>query len=449
MNASSLPPLATLEAGFAPASWAAGEDYVLQDRVQGLRRAGTSLAARVLGVRDDYAVRCALSDPPVSYCSCGRPRCRHAAAIIQAYYSRRVRALDADAVIDAYLRHPTRAPLAAAALGEDLLEAMRLPPEGPHDIASAPEAEAVLRMQQALEASPDRAGLLLALLPRGTAAGPVQDLLRGWLADLAQEPAQWLRFYEAAPLPLLPFLRSIEPGDWGPELRPHLLAALWHCAAQEDPRLPDLADAAARHAPLEAYQALDALVRSRPQLVGPLLAAGAGCGRRGRALAAALSAAAEQDSAVQESMLSEIQRASGDHPGQRAEALLRLAALQGDARALLAARRAAVRAGNWPHLRGLVPDLLRGRADAIVLETRLLLADGDLEGAARAAARSRASSVPERLVAEALRAVSPAEARQHELRADAIAARLGEASGQADGPQRRRPQEERTRPRKD
>ncbi|MDA8344544.1 MAG: hypothetical protein M0Z66_03580 [Thermaerobacter sp.] len=449
MNMPVLPPFKVFEAAFAPSTWAAGEDYLLQDRVQELRRAGRSLAGRVLGVRGDYWVRCALGEPPVSVCSCGRPRCRHAAAIVQAYYSRRVPARDADAVIDAFMEHPRRAPLAAAALGEDLLNALALPAERAEDLASLPEEQAILRMQEALQAAPDKAALLCALLPQAAAPGPTQDLVRAWLGDLAWQPQDWLRFYSAAPLSLLAFLEAIEPPDWPAELHPSVIAALWQSAAADVQRLPRLAAVAARHAPKEAFAALRSLAEAHPSLIAPMLAAGDAVGSLGRALGVALRIVASLPPGEQKAALADILAAAGSHPKVRAEALLRRAAQVGDARALLAARRAAVRAGNWPRLRRLVPALLRERKDALALETRLLLADGDLDAAARVAARSRTSSLPERLVAEALRLLAPAEARLHELRADAIAKRLGEEPD--DGPESPgyRPQEDRTRPRKD
>ncbi len=449
MNMPGLPSPKALEAAFASVAWAAGEDYLLQDRVQELRRAGASLAGRVLGVRGDYWVRVALAEPPLSSCTCGRPRCRHAAAIIQAYYSRRVPALDADRAIDAFLAQPRRAPLAAAVLGEDLLSALALPADRPEDVASLPESEAVLRLQEALQAAPDKSALLQQLLGQGAAPGPVQDLLRAWLGELAVEAGAWLRFYAAAPEGLRPFLEAIEPEEWPHALRPMLLAALWQAASDGSERLPHLAALAARHAPAEALAALSSLALGRPSLLGAVVAAGSASGSPGRALTAALRIAGSLTPQAQQEALDTLLAAAQGQPKALAEILFRRAALRSDARALLAARRAAVRAGNWPRLRRLTAQLLQGKKDALVLETRLLLADGDIEAASRVAARCRTSSLPERLLAKALRLQDPAAARLHALRAEAIAQRLGEAADGLDRSSAHKPQEDRRRPRKD
>ncbi len=437
MNIPALPPLDVLERSFTPSAWAAGEDYVLQERVRDLRRAGHSLAGKVLGVRDDYWARCEMSESRVSACSCGRPHCRHAAAILQAYYARKVSAKDADAAIDQFLSEPRRAPLVAAALGEDLLEAFSLPPERAEDLASLPDELAVLRVEEALQASSDTEGLLLALLGRAR-EGPLRDLAQTWLSDLAREPGAWLRLYLGAPDAWLDPLRRVEPEEWPEGLQSALLAALWSCAAIGGDRLRGVARVAARQAPGAAYWALHSLLRDHPEVLEALLSAAASCGRLGRAIVWALRCAEQLPPDQREAALSEMLAACEGREALRAELLMRRAALVGDGRALLAARRAALTAGNWPRLRRLTPTLLRGRPDAITLETRLLLADGDVARATEVAARARSSSLPERLVAEAMRARSPAEAKEHELRAGAIAQRLGEEAeegGAASGPQ--------------
>lgn len=402
---------------------------MLQDRISGLRRAGRTLAGRVEGVRGEYFVRLDLSSPPVSYCDCGRPRCRHAAAIAQAYYSRRFPVLDAGLAVDRFLASPQRGPLVATALGEDFLQALRLPPEDLLDVWALPEPERILRLDAALQAAADPLPLLLELLPFAAQGGPLQDLVLPHLARAAETPRPWLALSRLAAGAPARRLQELAPSPWPQDLRPALAAAIWQAAEGPSDALRALGAYAAHEVPDLAMPILGELSAVHPALLAPHLDAARRTGRLSRALAAlsrrldALEPAALP--AAEEALLAY----GATVPRIAAEVLVRRAARGGDSRALRAARRLALRAGTWKRLRPVALGLLRQRADGAIRETEVHLWDADLDAAVRCAAQCRSSPVPERLVGDALRRQDPARARQHYLRAQAIANRLGKGDG--------------------
>lgn len=442
---SSAPSLAVWEKAFAPRAWAAGEDYLLGERVHDLRRDGEALAGRVRGAHGDYWVRIGLGLPAASLCDCGRPRCRHAAAIVQAYHARRLPVTDVARLLDEFLAHPRRAPLAAAAMGEDLISALDLPLEDAQDIWSLPDGRRLLALDAALRLAADMGPLLLRALPAAEHDQDLQALLASALSERPPSPAVWPLLLRRAPQALAPLLSELRPQGLSAAA---VLAALWQAAADEDRvGAARLAPHVIALAPQLAYHAFEALYPSFPDLLGPLLAAARAAGSLQRAVARLLSLAdrlPEEDAAA----IEEAVAASGELP-QRLKVQLRLraAALFGSAAQLLAARRAALSAGIWWTLRPAALRRIRQRRDGPILETQLLLAEGDLPEAMRTAERCRSSPLPEHLVAEALRRVDPALARAHELRAQALAAQLSDPPAQPQGRfrdrRRRKPRPER------
>ena len=403
-------------------AWASGEDYVLGERVQDLRRDGAALAGRVQGTHGDYWVRLELSLPVASACDCGRPRCRHAAALVQAYLARRWPVTDVGLLVDEFLRHPRREPLTAAAMGEDFVSALKLPLIDVEDIWSLQGERRLLALDAALRVAPDPYRLLLRALPEAEHDRDLQVLLASAFSNHPPAAAVWPSLLGAAPPALAPLISDLRPEDLGPEA---VLAALWQAAADKDRQaLLRLAPHAAALAPKEAADALEHLSRETPELIPALVMAARGARRLQRVTARLLRWAdslPEDETAAVEQVLG----AQEDLP-PRLRLLLRVraAAAAGGAAQVLAARRAALSAGAWPGLRPVMLRRIRRRSDGPILETQLLIAEGDLGAAARTAERCRSSPLPERLVAEALRSVDPAEARRHELRAQAIAAQL-------------------------
>ena len=400
---------------------------MLQDRVSELRRSGETIAGRVAGLRGEYWVRCSLTALPLTACDCRRPCCRHAAAIVQAFYARRLPVADVDLALDRFLEQPARAPLRAAALGEDLMHAFALPPEELRDLWALGGAERLLACEGRLRASPEPLALLRAMLPFAAEPGPVQDLWRSALADALRTEADWLSFFAAAPQALGPFLETLQPDVWPQALCPDLAAALWAAAARKDePALVRLASFAARKAPEIAHPALHLLIRDFPALLGPYLTAARGVQGTARALAELWPLVESYPPELRRNAEELILQAASVRPRLAAALQLRHAAREGDVRTLMRARRAALRAGCWPRLRPQTIARLAERPDAALLETELWLADGDIAAAARCAARCRSSALPERLVGDALRREDPAAARAHYLRAQAVAERLGD-----------------------
>ncbi len=423
--------LAAWEQGFATGAWAAGEDYVLAERVQDLRRDRKTLAGRVRGAHGDYWVRLELALPVASVCDCGRPRCRHAAAIVQAYHARRLPVTDVGRMVEEFLAHPRREPLAAAAMGEDLVAAMALPPLDVEDVWALQGERRLLALDAALRVAPDPHHLLLRALPEAEHDPDLQALLASALSDRSPSAATWPSLLRQAPEPLAPLLADLRPQDLSPEA---ILAALWQAGADGDRRgLVRLAPHAAAIAPRQAYHALDALAQGTPELILALLAAARSAGCLQRA-AVRLLRRADSLPQAQAKTIHEVLVRQEDLP-LRLKVLLRVraAADAGGSAQILAARRAAISAGVWPSLRPGMLRRIQHRPDGPILETQLLLAEGDLDAAARAADRCRSSPLPEHLVAEALRSVDPASARRHELRAQALAAQLAGAEDRPRG----------------
>ncbi len=390
--------------------------------MQGLRRDRNTVAGRVLGAHGDYWVRLELALPIVSACDCGRPRCRHAAAIIQAYHAHRLPVTDVGRILDEFLAHPRRAPLAAAALGEDLVDAMQLPPLDTEDIWALEGERRLLALDAALRLSLDPDPLLARALPEARHDPALSTLLAGAMSARPPAAADWPLLLRKAPAVLTPLLADLRPEDLS---NAGIMAALWQAAAEGDQEgLVRLAPHAIAISPGDAYPALASLAGRFPELLPSVLQAAraAGCLARAAVRLARASDRAPEDEAAR---IDRVLLRAEDLP-QRLKVLLRLrtaAAAEGAAQ-ILAARRAALAAGTWQSLRPAVLRRIRQRADGAVLETQLLLAEGDLEAAAHAAAHCRSSPLPERLLAEALRASDPAAARRHELRAQAIAAQL-------------------------
>jgi len=433
---SSAEDLSRWEQAFPPRAWAAGEDYNLGERVRDLRRDGRALAGRVAGLHGDYWVRVGLDLPLASACDCGRPRCRHAAAVLQAYHARRLPVTDVGRLVDAFLDQPRRDPLAAAAMGEDFVGALALPALAAQDIWALGQAERLLALDRALRASPDPGDLLLRAMREADGDQALATLLAATLATRPPGAAVWPLLVRRAPDALADLLADLRPPDLSPAA---CLAALWGAAADGDGRgLRRLAPHAVALAPASAYPALEELAGTFPDLLADLLEAARASRRLGRAVARLLRRADGLPAA--EAAALERRLAAWDGlPRHMALALqVRRAARDGGAPQLLAARRAAQGAGLWPRLRGVALRLLRQRADGPALETQLLLAEGDLTEAARIAEHCRSSALPERLVAQALRATDPARARQHELRAEALEQHLA-AAERSPGQVRRRP----------
>ncbi len=397
-----------------------------------LRRDRSTLAGRVRGAHGDYWVRVALELPAVSACDCGRPRCRHAAAIIQAYHARNLPVTDVARLLDAFLAHPRRAPLAAAAMGEDLVAAMDLPPLDVEDIWALEGERRLLALDAALRLAADPSPLLARALPDAAHDGDLQALLASALSERPPAAAAWPLLLRRAPESLAPLLADLRPRDLGGAA---ILAAVWQAAADGDRTgLARLAPHAVALAPGEAYHALGALAPSFPELLPSALAAARVAGSLQRAVARMLRHA-DRLPAPEAARIEAAIADAADLPRRlKLQLRVRSVAASGGAAQILAARRAALAEGIWPALRPAALRRIRERPDGPILETQLLLAEGDLEAAARTAERCRSSPLPEQLVAQALRAVDPAAAQRHQLRAQALSAQL---SGDAERPRGR------------
>ncbi len=419
---SSAQSLAAWEQAFSPGTWAAGEDYLLGERVHDLRRDRQALAGRVRGAHGDYWVRVTLDLPAVSACDCGRPRCRHAAAVIQAYHARRLPVTDVARMLDAFLAHPRRAPLAAAAMGEDLVAAMDLPPLDIEDIWALAGERRLLALDAALHLAADPSPLLLRALPEAAYDQDLQALLASALSERPPAPAAWPLLLRRAPQAFAPLLADLRPQDLTIAA---ILAAVWQAAADGDRTgLSRLAPHAVALAPNEAYHALEALVPSFPELLPSVLAAARAAGSLQRAVAGLLRHADRLPAGEAAEIEAAIADAAELPRRLKLQLRVRSAAASGGAAQLLAARRAALAEGMWPALRPAALRRIHQRPDGPILETQLLLAEGDLEGAARTAEHCRSSPLPEQLVAQALKAVDPAAAQRHLLRAQALSAQL-------------------------
>ncbi len=387
-----------------------------------LRRDRGALAGRVRGAHDDYWVRVGLDLPAVSACDCGRPRCRHAAAVIQAYHARRLPVVDVARLVERFLAHPSRAPLSAAAMGVDFVSAMDLPPEDVADIWALPDDRRLLALDAALRFATDRLPLLLRAMREASSDAAMQALLAAALTEHRPTPAEWASLLRAAPEPLAGLLAELRP----PDISRHLvLSALWQATADNDlTSLARLAPHAVSLAPTAAYHALEDLLPTLRGALPAYLDAARAAGRLSRAVVRLLTEADQMAPEEAEAIESAI-ATSGDLPKTLQVRLrLRAAARSGGAPQLLAARRAAVAQGLWPESRAATLRRIRQRPDGPLLETQLLLAEDNLEEALQVAGRCRSSPLPERLVAEALRRVDPGRARVHELRAQAIAEQL-------------------------
>lgn len=423
-----------LREAFSERDWATGEDYVLQDRVSALRRYGDAIAGRVRGARADYWVRLSLTLPPVSACECGRPRCRHAAALVQAYLSRRVAVSDAGQAVQRFLAAPHAAPLAAAILGEDLLGALSLPPADLPDIWALPDAERVLALDAALRTG-GGTRLLRDVLRRPDLAGPAADWLEAALLEARLPPSEWLTLYAAADGRFAQALFSTRPHAFTEPDVDRAVGHLYMAAAAGDLSSVDrfarlVATVGSRR---RALRALQDLAPGHPAVARTLVGLAAG----GAELRWALGIAERAETALQgeerRELVSAALAAARQDPPLFARLQLRQAAREGGRRDLMQARRAAISAGVWTRLRRSLPHLLSHRADGIVREVEIWLADGDLPGAASAAARSEASHLPDRLVGDALREKQPAQALRHYLRARRIAEAHGLADALLDG----------------
>jgi len=408
------------EASFPAGAWAAGEDYVIAERVRDLRRDGRTLAGRVIGRQGDYWVRVELAQPPASACTCGRPRCRHAAALLQALRAGRQPVTDVGRLLEDFLAHPRRGPLAAAALGEDFVAALSLPAETAQDLLAVPDEQRLVALDAALGAAPDPAPLALWAFAQPDPA--YADVAAHALHERPPSPAVWPDLLRSAPKALAAAVAELRPAAL---TGPAALAALWRAAADGDAEgLERLAPHAVDLAPESAYHALGDLLGAHPRLLRDYLAAARASGELRRAAGALVrrTDGLPPDEAAR--ALRAIREAAELPPRLKAALDLRLASAAGSSAAMRSARRAALRAGAWPRLRGAVLRRLRQRPDGPALETELWLLDGDLTAAAEAAARCTTSPLPERLLARALRASDPAGARAHALRARAIAERL-------------------------
>lgn len=416
---------AALRAAFSDRDWATGEDYVLQDRVRDLRRYGDTLAGQVQGVRADYWVRLSLTPAPLSVCDCGRPRCRHAAALLQAYLAQRLPVVDIGQAVQEFLRAPHAAPLATAALGEDLLAAFALPPSAVQDIWALPEPRRVLALETALAAGPDPVSLLGETLSRNP-DGPTAEWLASALGHVPIPTPDWLELYAAAPERFAPVLWENRPEEWRPDDANLALGLLYARAAAGDlgaveriARLLDQLGARRR-----ALRALADLLPSHPRLARTLLRTAASgevrwAGRRAESVLERL------DEGERRTLEDDLRTFSRQDPPLEARLLLERAARSGGRRDLRAARRKAIAAGVWPRLRQSLPLLLSGRPDGPLREVELWLLDEDFAGAEAAAARSAANHLPERLLGDALRREHPVQALHHYLRAQRIAQATG------------------------
>ena len=425
------PGLSAWEAAFPPGAWAAGEDYLLGERVLDLRRDRGTLAGRVRGTHGDYWVRLGLGLPAVSACDCTRPRCRHAAAVIQAYHARRLPVVDVARLVNAFLAHPSRAPLSAAAMGADLVSAMDLPPEDVADIWALPDDRRLLALDAALRFATDRLPLLLRAMREAASDAAMQALLAAALTEHRPAPAECAPLLRAAPEPLAELVADLRPPDIS---HPLVLSALWQAAADNDlPSLARLAPHAVSLAPVAAYHALEDLLPALRGALPAYLDAARAAGRLKRAVIRLLTAA-DQMSADEAASIESAVAASGELPkALQVRVRLRSAARAGGAPQILAARRAAVAQDLWPELRAVTLTRIRQRPDGAILETQLLLAEDNIEEALQVADRCRSSPLPQRLVAEALRGADPARARVHELRAQAIAEQLAKPPAGSQG----------------